>query len=271
MAESGRTMAAAWWQAGQQALAERDWPRLEGCVQRLLELVPPQPDLFDLLGHALLMQGRCGDGLVALERAMALGARHFWTPHKLGDAHRGLQQGAAAAAAFELALAWGSDSPLTARNLLEVLHQEAPEQALQRLERFAAVDRQAPDLGVPDQPVPDQAPTDPEATDPQAADLKLPVTGAAGGMRWDDPAPWLAGASAAAVRVQGSELARWLCERGCPLAEVRAVLWRDALYGLELERASALLASPCNDQERVLASRLAGLLAPDQAIRRRGC
>jgi tetratricopeptide (TPR) repeat protein len=190
-----------WWQQGQEALAAGDWPRLEGCLRRLLQLVPPQAELFDLLGHALLMQGHYEPGRQALEEALALGAHHFWTPHKLGDAHRGLQRLEAACTAFEQALAWGSDSPLTSRNLLEVLYQRSPQQALNRLAAF-------------------------EAGSPLA---------------WDTPSPWLEGTRAAALRVTGTELALWLCDRGCPDPAVRAVVWQEALHQLDLSTTHALL------------------------------
>lgn len=208
--------AQSWWEQARQAFHERNWPLLEGCLRRLLELVPPQAAVLDLLGHALLQQGQCQSALDALQRAMELGADHFWTPHKLGDARRGLQQRAAAVEAYELALQWGSDSPLTPRNLLEVLHQLDPQRALERLSGFAG-----------SEPMP-----------------------------WPVPPPWLEGAVAAALRVQGAELAAWLCSRGCRQGDVRAVLWRDTAYRLDLERLKALLSDPCSPQEAALAQRI---------------
>lgn len=205
-----------WWEQARAAYSQQDWPLLEGCLRRLLELVPPQPALLDVLGHALLQQGQCQPALEALQRALELGSDHFWTPHKLGDAQRGLQQPAAAAEAYELALQWGSDSPLTPRNLLEVLHQIDPARALDRLSRFAG------GKAIP----------------------------------WSAAPPWLEGALAAALRVQGPELAAWLCSRGCRQGEVRAVLWRAAAYRLELDQLLALLAEPCNPQEAALAERI---------------
>lgn len=208
-----------WWQQARAAYNDHDWPLLEGCLRRLLELVEPQADLLDLLGHALLQQGQSHQAMEALERAVALGATNFWTPHKLGDARRGLQQQSAAVEAYELALEWGSDSPLTPRNLLEVLHQIDPQLALDRLSRFAG-----------------------SHTPP-----------------WEAPPPWLEGAMAAALRIQGAELAAWLCRRGCRQGDVRAVLWRDAAYRLELGLLSELLGDPCSPQEQALAQRLSAL------------
>jgi len=216
------SVARQWWEQAQEALAARDWPRLEGCLLRLLQLVPPQAELLDLLGHALLMQGHYAQGQRALEQALELGADHFWTPHKLGDAHRGLQRLEAACAAYEQALAWGSDSPLTSRNLLEVLHQRSPELALTRLSAFQA----------------------------------------GGAPTWSTPPPWLEGAGAAALRVIGPELALWLSEQGCPDPAVRAVVWQEALHQLDLSTTRALLRSCQDSREGVLGARLAALLEP---------
>lgn len=124
-----------------QALADQNWPVAEGALRRLLMVQPPgapaRAEQLDLLAYALLMQGRfvaCED---TLAQALAAGSRSFWTPHKLGDARRGLHRPAAAAEAYEQALAWGSDSPLTVRNLLEVLVQVDPGDALRRLQQLA--------------------------------------------------------------------------------------------------------------------------------------
>ena len=62
--------------------------------------------------------------------------RSFWIRHKAGDGGRGLHQPSVAAAHYRQALAEGSSSALTARNLLQVLHGLAPEQALAELARW---------------------------------------------------------------------------------------------------------------------------------------
>ena len=211
-----------WWEQARSALAEQNWPLLEGTLLRLLEAAPGQAGYLDLLGHALLMQGnytRCRD---VLEEALRCGSTSFWTPHKLGDAHRGLQRAAAAIPAYEQALRWGSDSPITVRNLLEVLHGEAAASALARLEAFAA--------GSPP-----------------------PWT-------WSDPPAWLRGACDAATRVQGESLAAWLCARGCPDGPVRAVVWQESLHRLEIPATLRLLEASDGALESALAQRLQRLL-----------
>lgn len=121
-----------------QALAAQNWPVAEGALQRLLQLGAAPANQLDLLAYVLLMQGRFADCEATVEQALAAGSRSFWTPHKLGDARRGQQRHQAAATAYEQALAWGSDSPLTVRNLLEALMVVDSEQALTRLQQLAA-------------------------------------------------------------------------------------------------------------------------------------
>jgi tetratricopeptide (TPR) repeat protein len=211
-----------WWEQARSALAEQNWPLLEGTLLRLLEAAPQQPEFLDLLGHALLMQGNYAPCRDVLEEALRCGSTSFWTPHKLGDAHRGLQRAASAIPAYEQALRWGSNSPITVRNLLEVLHGEAVASALARLEAFAA-----------------------ESPPPWS---------------WSEPPTWLRGACDAATRVQGDSLAGWLCERGCPDGPVRAVVWQENLHRLEIPAALRLLDGSGGELERALAQRLQRLL-----------
>lgn len=214
-----------WWEQARDSLARQDWPQLEGCVLHLLEQAPGHRDLLDLLGHALLMQGRFAACREVLQQALAQGSTSFWTPHKLGDAERGLQRITAAVAAYEQALQWGSDSPLTVRNLLEVLHSEDSALALARLARFAA--------------------DDPPPWDWQAASI------------------WRQGAVQASTRVHGIVLADWLCRRGCPDPAVRAVVWQERLHRLELTATLDLLADTSLPREQALADRLRALRVVD--------
>ena len=130
-----------WSEVLRQALEEHDWPVAEGALQRALLVQPARStstaELLDLLAYVLLMQGRYAACEATLVEALAAGSRSFWTPHKLGDARRGLHRPQAATEAYEQALAWGSDSPLTVRNLLQVLVQVDPDAALRRLQQFA--------------------------------------------------------------------------------------------------------------------------------------
>ena len=130
--------ASPWTEVLRQALAAHDWLVAEGALRRLLLLGAASAEQLDLFAYVLLMQGRFADCESTLEQALAAGSRSFWTPHKLGDARRGRQRLEAAAAAYEQALVWGSDSPLTVRNLLEVLVSIDPERGLGRLQQLAA-------------------------------------------------------------------------------------------------------------------------------------
>lgn len=202
------------------ALGAEDWPTATMALRQLQQRHPQHPEVLDLLGFSLVMGGAPAEALPVLHGALEAGGRSPWIPHKLGDAHRALQQAEAAAEWFETALAWGSDSPLTARNLLEVLQTLAPERASERLERFAAAE---------------------------------PID-------WTAPPLWLQGAEAAAVRVVGSDLAGWLCERGCPAAAVRALVWQDHLARLDGDGALALLRRQPQPGEQALRQRLERLL-----------
>jgi tetratricopeptide (TPR) repeat protein len=119
------------------ALEGGDWPEAEGwLLQARAELGAADLAVADALAYALLMQGDYRGCALALEPVLEHPGRSFWIWHKQGDALRGLHQLPAAAAAYRRALAEGSTSPITARNLLQVLHELGPEQVLAELERW---------------------------------------------------------------------------------------------------------------------------------------
>ena len=213
-----------WPQLLRQALAAADWPVAEGVLHRLLEQSPQHPAHLDLLGYALFMQGRFGASEQVLRQALAAGSRQFWTPHKLGDALRAQQRQHEAIAAYEQSLAWGSDSPLTVRNLLLACGPDGDPALVQRLEQLAG----------------------PAAT----------------AIDWSAPAPWQLGAQEACLQLGSSALAAWLVERGCSDPAVRRLAWREALARLDLPRLLELLGAPPDDGAgRALRHRLAALVA----------
>lgn len=189
-----------WWQLCQQAFASGDWPMADGALRRMLSLKPEAPELLDLLAYTLLMQGNFPACETVLRLALARGSQSFWTPHKLGDALRGQQRLEEAVEAYEQALAWGSDSPLTARNLLQVLDGLEPGRALTRLEQWVA---------------------------PQP-------------LAWNDRPPWLVGACDAALASPGLEIAGWLQQRGCPDPEIRRLGLEEAILKLDFSEALEL-------------------------------
>jgi tetratricopeptide (TPR) repeat protein len=224
--------AARWWELARASLAAEDWAVAEGALRRLIASQAPRPDLLDLLGYSLLMQGDFSRCAAVLLQALRVGSRSFWTPHKLGDALRGLQQPEKAVSFYEQALTWGSDSPLTVRNLLEVLSHQRPDPALQRLETFVAAGRPG-----------------------ESTEAASPL------LRWDDPLPWQCGAIEAALRTRGPEIAIWLCRHGCPDPAVRRVVWEEELANLHLPEAFALLGGQSRSpQEQALQDRLDHLL-----------
>jgi hypothetical protein len=114
-----------------------DWPAAEGALLHVRQRKGPDDlAVADALAYALLMQGDYRGCAQVLEPVLSHPQRSFWIQHKAGDARRGLHQPEAAAAHYRQALAEGSTSTLTARNLLQVLHGLAPQQALAELEQW---------------------------------------------------------------------------------------------------------------------------------------
>lgn len=195
---------ASWWQFVQRALEASDWATAEGALRRLELLTPGQSQILDLLSYTLLMQGEFSACEAVLREALARGGCSFWTPHKLGDALRGQQRMQEAIAAYEQALHWGSDSPLTARNLLQILDGIDPALAVARLEILAAPPLDGPDAGIT--------------------------------LNWNQPPGWLLGACDAALTSTGPELAQWLHGHGCMHVQIRRLALESALMRLDLSR-----------------------------------
>ncbi|WP_157910852.1 tetratricopeptide repeat protein [Vulcanococcus limneticus] len=193
----------------------------------MLQDSPHHPQILDLLAFTLLMQGQYRFAERFLHRAITAGSRNFWTPHKLGDALRGLQRLDEAVQAYEQALLWGSDSPLTVRNLLHVLQMLGDAHVLERLQRFRGV----------------------------------------GPLSWTDCLPWQQGAILAARNLGSPAMIQWLCRHGCPEPQIRCQAWCDSLASLDLVTTLEILDGCYVDDGEVfpaaaaLRSRLQGLLA----------
>lgn len=105
-----------------QAVNDSAWDAAEGLLRRFLQLVPRAPvEVWDTLAYGLLMQGDFDGCLAVLLPRRQDPARSFWLEHKLGDGYRGLNQLTEAEACYRRSLADGSDSPITCRNLLQVI------------------------------------------------------------------------------------------------------------------------------------------------------
>lgn len=120
-----------------------DWAPAEGWLWWMRErrgwggLVPiDQP-----LGCCLVMQGQHRLGLQLLEPLLQHPQRNFWVAHLAGDALRGCNHLEEAVVLYRQAQTDGSDSPLTARNLLQVLWQRDEEAALEQLRDWLAADQ----------------------------------------------------------------------------------------------------------------------------------
>lgn len=122
------------WEAATEAIAAAEWQQAEGLLRRYLQRHPEAgTSVHDSLGYALLMQG----DFVGCERVLRPRVdapdRSFWLSHKLGDALRGQQRLEEAVRWYRRSLIEGSDSPLTPRNLLQVLYGIDPGAALAAL------------------------------------------------------------------------------------------------------------------------------------------
>ena len=127
------------WAEVQKALHDSAWDEAEGLLRRFIQLFPDSPvEVWDVLAYALLMQGDYSACLMILKPWSCHPSRSYWLNHKLGDAFRGLNQLEEAVAAYQLSLADGSNSPLTIRNLLQVLDALLPQRALAQLAEWQA-------------------------------------------------------------------------------------------------------------------------------------
>ena len=127
------------WAEVQKALHDSAWDEAEGLLRRFIQLFPDSPvEVWDVLAYALLMQGDYSGCLMILKPWSCHPSRSYWLNHKLGDAFRGLNQLEEAVAAYQLSLADGSNSPMTIRNLLQVLDALLPQRAVAQLAEWQA-------------------------------------------------------------------------------------------------------------------------------------
>ncbi|QNG27844.1 hypothetical protein [Synechococcus sp. HK01-R] len=125
------------WREVNKAITDRAWPEAEGLLLRYLQLVPQAAlELWDVLAYVDLMQGDYRRCLQVLQPWADHPSRNFWLQHKLGDAHRGLNQLPQAEACYRQSLVDGSDSPLTIRNLLQVLDGLDPGRAVREVQQW---------------------------------------------------------------------------------------------------------------------------------------
>lgn len=125
------------WKQIQEALNDSQWEQAEGMLRRFLQIVPQTTvEVWDVLAYALLMQGDYSACLKVLKPWESDPSRSFWVNHKLGDAYRGLNQLEEAVVAYQRSLVDGSDTPLTVRNLLQVMDAQSPQRAIQQLRQW---------------------------------------------------------------------------------------------------------------------------------------
>lgn len=134
---SGADFGEGLWHNACSCLQQESFAEAEGLLWRLVQLTPEPPwELRDALGYALLMQGAYALCESVLRPALDAPGRSFWVSHKLADAVRGQARLEEAEALYRRSEEEGSDSPLTARNHLQVLYQLSPEQCVATLEQW---------------------------------------------------------------------------------------------------------------------------------------
>lgn len=125
------------WQRALKWIQANKWDLAEGELLYLLEKGEiADPAIQDALGYTLLMQGEyylCEKVLISI---CDHPKRSFWVNHKIADALRGQHQFAESALWYQKSLLDGSNSPLTYRNLIQVLWEINQQQAMQFLESW---------------------------------------------------------------------------------------------------------------------------------------
>lgn len=198
-----------WWQFTKESFQAEQWQQAEGALRRLLELHPANPELLDLMSHTLLMQGRYSEAESILLLILQQETNSFWTVHKLGDALRGQHRLSEAAEAYEQALNRGSTSPLTPRNLLQILDQLDAAKAIKKLDSWH-----------------------------QQTEF----------CQWNNPQPWQVGACDAALLSAGPEIANWLVKNGCDHPKIRQMVIREAAANLNIETTFNLAEEALNER-----------------------
>lgn len=125
------------WHDACTCLQQEAWAEAEGLLWRLVQLTPEPPwELRDALGYTLLRQGAYSLSETVLRPALNAPGRSFWVSHKLADAVRGQARLEEAEALYRRSEEEGSDSPLTARNHLQVLYQFSPQRCVETLDEW---------------------------------------------------------------------------------------------------------------------------------------
>ncbi len=150
------------YQEAQRFLAAEDWQPAEGLLWWLRQVggwhgvVPVEQPL----GLCLVMDGQFPLAWQLLAPLLDHPQRNFWVAHLAGDAQRGRGALPEAVALYRQSLADGSDSPITVRNLVQVLWQLDGEAAIAQLAQWhgEGLLRGARLQGVRDALAPGQAP-----------------------------------------------------------------------------------------------------------------
>lgn len=127
------------WLKACRCLEENKWEGAEGFLLRLWQIEGEASwQLRDALGYSLLRQGEYVLCEKILRPALKADGRSFWVSHKIADALRGQGYIEEAASMYKQSEAEGSNSPITARNLLQVLYKIKASKAIKQLNIWKA-------------------------------------------------------------------------------------------------------------------------------------
>lgn len=122
------------WFYANQYIEARKWEEAEGLLLRIWQINCDASWLLrDALGYSLLRQGEYVLCEQILRRALEAKERSYWVSHKIADALRGQGYMEEAAIMYKQSEAEGSDSPITAKNLIQVLYKIKASRAIKQL------------------------------------------------------------------------------------------------------------------------------------------
>lgn len=129
------------WFYANQYIEARKWEKAEGLLLRIWQINGDASWLLrDALGYSLLRQGEYVLCEQILRPALEAKERSYWVSHKIADALRGQGYMEEAATMYKQSEAEGSDSPITAKNLIQVLYKIKASRAIKQLNTWKATE-----------------------------------------------------------------------------------------------------------------------------------
>jgi len=127
------------WAYACQCIETKKWEEAEGLLLRIWQINSEASWLLrDALGYSLLRQGEYVLCEQILRPALKAKERSYWVSHKIADALRGQGYIEEAAEMYKQSESEGSDSPITAKNLIQVLYKLNASRAIEQLNTWKA-------------------------------------------------------------------------------------------------------------------------------------